>query len=65
MRIHAELRRIIDALASSFDFYPRTDYRRRYPHRSTSARTNAAWGRTVRGLGAAIVEFPHRHAGDR
>ena len=65
MKIHEELRRVIDALASSFDLYPRTDYRGRYPYRSTSARMNAAWGRTARGLGAAISEFPQRHAGGK
>jgi len=65
MKIHEELRRVIDALASTFDLYPRTDYRRRYPYRSTSARTSAAWARTARGLGTAIAQFPQRHAGGK
>jgi hypothetical protein len=60
MRLRREVRRVADALDSSFKIFPRTDYRNYYPRKSASERMSEAWERTARDLDGAITGFGWR-----
>ncbi len=60
MKPRSEVRRVADALASSFTICPRSDYLKSYPHKSTAERMNKAWERTACNLNGAIIGFGKR-----